>query len=55
MVGLYVSFDAGNSFMMWNGGLPKSVPVHDIAIQVRENDDRSGYARKKFITWPKLG
>ncbi len=36
--GLYVSFDAGNSFMMWNGGLPKSVPVHDIAIQVRENE-----------------
>jgi len=36
--GLYVSFDAGNSFMMWNGGLPKSVPVHDIAIQQRENE-----------------
>jgi len=36
--GLYVSFDRGNSFMMWNGGLPKSVPVHDIAIQARENE-----------------
>jgi photosystem II stability/assembly factor-like uncharacterized protein len=36
--GLYVSFDHGNSFMMWNGGLPKSVPVHDIAIQQRENE-----------------
>jgi hypothetical protein len=24
--------------MMWNGGLPKSVPVHDIAIQTRENE-----------------
>jgi photosystem II stability/assembly factor-like uncharacterized protein len=36
--GLYVSFDAGNSFMMWNGGLPRSVPVHDIAIQARENE-----------------
>ena len=36
--GLYVSFDAGNSFMAWNGGLPKSVPVHDIAIQTRENE-----------------
>jgi photosystem II stability/assembly factor-like uncharacterized protein len=36
--GLYVSFDQGNSFMMWNGGLPKSVPVHDIAIQQRENE-----------------
>jgi hypothetical protein len=36
--GLYVSFDAGHSFMMWNKGLPKSVPVHDIAIQKRENE-----------------
>lgn len=36
--GLYVSFDSGNSFMMWNGGLPKSVPIHDIAIQSRDNE-----------------
>ena len=36
--GLYVSFDRGNSFMTWNKGLPKSVPVHDIAIQQRENE-----------------
>lgn len=36
--GLYVSLDRGNSFMMWNGGLPSSVPVHDIAIQERENE-----------------
>lgn len=36
--GLYVSFDVGNSFMMWNAGLPKSVPVHDIAIQQRDNE-----------------
>jgi hypothetical protein len=36
--GLYVSFDAGNSFMMWNAGLPKSVPIHDIAIQQRDNE-----------------
>ncbi len=36
--GLYVSFDRGKSFMQWNGGLPKSVPVHDIAIQERENE-----------------
>ena len=36
--GLYVSFDQGNSFMTWNGGLPKSVPIHDIAIQVRDNE-----------------
>lgn len=50
--GLYVSFDAGNSFMMWSGGLPKSVPVHDIAIQARDNEivlgthGRSLYAAK---------
>ena len=36
--GLYVSIDAGSNFMIWNNGLPKSVPVHDIAIQQREND-----------------
>ena len=36
--GLYVSLDRGASFMSWNNGLPKSVPVHDIAIQQRENE-----------------
>lgn len=36
--GLYVSFNRGQSFMLWNAGLPKSVPVHDIAIQERENE-----------------
>lgn len=36
--GLYVSFDRGQSFMTWNGGLPRSVPVHDIAVQERENE-----------------
>jgi hypothetical protein len=36
--GLYTSVDAGNSFMLWNKGLPRSVPVHDIAIQERENE-----------------
>jgi hypothetical protein len=36
--GLYVSFDAGRSFMMWNKGLPKSVPIQDISIQKRENE-----------------
>jgi photosystem II stability/assembly factor-like uncharacterized protein len=36
--GLYVSFDRGQSFMMWTAGLPKSIPVHDIAIQTRENE-----------------
>jgi photosystem II stability/assembly factor-like uncharacterized protein len=36
--GLYVSIDDGASFNMWNNGLPKSVPIHDIAIQPRENE-----------------
>lgn len=36
--GLLVSIDAGNSFMLWNNGLPRSVPVHDIAIQDRDNE-----------------
>jgi photosystem II stability/assembly factor-like uncharacterized protein len=36
--GLYVSLDRGKSFMMWNAGLPKSIPIHDIAIHTRENE-----------------
>ena len=36
--GLYVSFDQGNTFMSWNAGAPKSMPVHDIAIQQRDNE-----------------
>lgn len=36
--GLYVSLNRGASFMMWNAGLPKSVPVHDIAIHQRDNE-----------------
>ncbi|GAA4324456.1 WD40/YVTN/BNR-like repeat-containing protein [Flaviaesturariibacter amylovorans] len=36
--GIYVSFDRGRSFMAWTAGLPFSVPVHDIAIQQRENE-----------------
>ncbi len=36
--GLYVSFDRGQHFMMWSGGLPRSIPIHDIAIQQRENE-----------------
>ena len=49
--GLYVSFDKGNSFMMWNKGLPKSVPVHDIAIQQRENEIVLGtHGRSLYIS-----
>ncbi|TMI61753.1 MAG: glycosyl hydrolase [Bacteroidetes bacterium] len=36
--GLYVSIDKGNNFMLWNAGMPKSVPVHDITIQQRDNE-----------------
>ena len=36
--GLYVSVDGGNSSMMWNKGLPASVPVHDIAVHPRDNE-----------------
>jgi hypothetical protein len=36
--GLYASVDAGANFMLWHKGLPKSVPVHDIAIQERDNE-----------------
>jgi photosystem II stability/assembly factor-like uncharacterized protein len=35
--GLYVSLDRGQNFMTWSGGLPP-VPVHDIAIQERDNE-----------------
>ncbi len=35
--GLYVSIDGGISSMAWNAALPR-VPVHDIAIQERENE-----------------
>jgi hypothetical protein len=31
-------FDSGNSFMMWNAGFTKLVPVHDKAIQQRDNE-----------------
>ncbi len=35
--GLFVSIDRGKTFMPFTGGLPR-VPVHDIAIQKRENE-----------------
>lgn len=49
--GLYASVDAGSSFMLWNKGLPKSVPVHDIAIQERENEIVLGtHGRSLYIS-----
>lgn len=36
--GLYVSSNAGVSWQLWKKGLPHAIPVHDIAIQERENE-----------------
>ena len=36
--GLYVSIDGGTSSVKWSKGLPYSIPVHDIAIQPRDNE-----------------
>lgn len=36
--GLYASKTGGNNWFPWNKGLPFSVPVHDLAIQERENE-----------------
>ncbi|MFM7645493.1 MAG: VPS10 domain-containing protein [Sphingomonadales bacterium] len=36
--GLYVSFDGGTTYKAWQTGMPRSVPVHDIAIQQRDNE-----------------
>jgi photosystem II stability/assembly factor-like uncharacterized protein len=36
--GVYVSIDAGNSFMAFTNGLPRAVPVHDIALHKGENE-----------------
>lgn len=48
--GLYVSFNKGQSFMMWCAGLPKSIPIHDIAIQARDNEIVLGtHGRSIFI------
>ncbi len=36
--GLYVTINGGKDFFSWNNGLPKSVPIHDLVIQTRENE-----------------
>jgi photosystem II stability/assembly factor-like uncharacterized protein len=36
--GLYVSSDAGRSWLKWKHGLPETVPVMDLALHPREND-----------------
>lgn len=36
--GLYVSIDGGNTSMMWNKGMPSSVPVHDVVVHPRDGE-----------------
>ncbi len=36
--GVYVSLDAGATTMQWNKSMPRSVPVHDLVIQTRDNE-----------------
>jgi hypothetical protein len=36
--GAFASLDGGNHFMPFVKGLPRSIPVHDIAIQEREGE-----------------
>lgn len=49
--GVYVSMDRGNSFMSWRKGLPNSIPVHDIAIQERDNEIVLGtHGRSLYIS-----
>jgi photosystem II stability/assembly factor-like uncharacterized protein len=48
--GLYVSLNQGNNFMAWKTGLPSSIPVHDLAIQTRENELVVGtHGRSLFV------
>ncbi|MBK7376550.1 MAG: glycosyl hydrolase [Chitinophagaceae bacterium] len=48
--GLYTSFDRGKSFMTLDNSMPR-VPVHDIAIQQRENEIIIGtHGRSIYIT-----
>lgn len=47
--GLYVSLDRGQNFMAWTGGLPPA-PIHDIAIQERDNEIVLGtHGRSAYI------
>ena len=36
--GLYVSKDGGSNWQLWSKGMPHAIPVHDLAIQERENE-----------------
>jgi photosystem II stability/assembly factor-like uncharacterized protein len=48
--GAYASIDGGKFFQPFTNGLPKAIPVHDIAIQDRENEIILGtHGRSLFI------
>lgn len=48
--GAYASIDGGKFFKPFTNGLPKAIPVHDIAIQDRENEIILGtHGRSLFI------
>lgn len=48
--GAYMSIDGGNQFSQFTIGLPSSLPVHDIAIQERENEIVIGsHGRSLFV------
>jgi photosystem II stability/assembly factor-like uncharacterized protein len=48
--GVFASIDGGQHFMPFTKGLPRSIPVHDIAIQERENEIVLGtHGRSLFI------
>ncbi|MBL0883520.1 MAG: glycosyl hydrolase [Chitinophagaceae bacterium] len=36
--GLYVSVNGGNNSMLWNKGMPSSVPVHDVVVHPRDGE-----------------
>lgn len=36
--GLYVSVNGGNSSMLWNKGMPSSIPVHDVVVHPRDGE-----------------
>lgn len=36
--GLYLTIDGGNSSIMWNKGMPNSIPVHDVVVHPRDGE-----------------
>ncbi|MEY2836609.1 MAG: hypothetical protein RLZZ557_2271, partial [Bacteroidota bacterium] len=48
--GVYASIDGGSTFMQFTNNLPKGLPIHDLAIQERENEMVLGtHGRSLFI------